>query len=122
LLARVPKRGVTVHTLGPAAVRVHQPATGNGPRPALLWVHGGGYVIGTAAQDDAICGHIAQSLGIVVAAVDYRLAPEHPFPVPRDWSASWRVQLKENAIERDAHEAIRDRGDENRGDDMGIGR
>ena len=54
----------------------------DGPLPALLWVHGGGYVLGTAAQDDSVCGHFAQSLGIVVAAVEYRLAPEHPFPVP----------------------------------------
>jgi acetyl esterase/lipase len=48
----------------------------------LLWIHGGGMVIGTAAQDDAICRRFAEELGIIVAAVDYRLAPEHPFPVP----------------------------------------
>lgn len=82
LLAKRPKRGVTVQTLGPTSVRVHQPSTGDRPRPALLWVHGGGYVLGTAAQDDSVCGSFAQSLGIVVAAVEYRLAPEHRFPVP----------------------------------------
>jgi acetyl esterase/lipase len=48
----------------------------------LLWVHGGGYVIGTAAQEDAFCRRFADELGAVVAAVDYRLAPEHPFPTP----------------------------------------
>ena len=78
----MPKRGVAVQALGPTSVRVHQPATSDRPRPALLWVHGGGYVLGTAAQDDSLCGHFAQSLGIVVAAVEYRLAPEHRFPVP----------------------------------------
>ena len=52
LLARIPKRGVVVQTLGPTSVRVHQPTTSDQPRPALLWVHGGGYVIGTAAHDD----------------------------------------------------------------------
>jgi len=39
-------------------------------------------VLGTAAQDDDLCRQVAEALGIVVAAVDYRLAPEHPFPVP----------------------------------------
>ena len=80
LLARLPAKGVAVHRLGPISVRVHQPVTGSGTRPALLWIHGGGYVIGSAAQDDAICRHFADSLGIVVAAVEYRLAPEHRFP------------------------------------------
>ena len=51
---------------------------------ALLWIHGGGYVIGTAAQDDRLCGEVARDLGIVVVSVDYRLAPEHPFPAPLD--------------------------------------
>ena len=51
-------------------------------RPAMLWIHGGGYVMGNAAQDDALCRHFAETLGIVVAAVDYRLAPEAQFPVP----------------------------------------
>ena len=50
--------------------------------PALLWIHGGGYVMGTAWQDDAACRHFAEELGIVVAAPDYRLAPEHRFPHP----------------------------------------
>jgi acetyl esterase/lipase len=63
-------------------VRVHRPAAGEGPWPALLWIHGGGYVIGTAAQDDDLCRHLAGKAGIVVAAVDYRLAPERPFPTP----------------------------------------
>jgi acetyl esterase/lipase len=48
----------------------------------MLWIHGGGMVMGTAAQDDAICRRFVEELGIIVASVDYRLAPEHPFPVP----------------------------------------
>jgi acetyl esterase/lipase len=45
-------------------------------------MHGGGFVMGSAAQDDAVCRHFATTLGIVVASVEYRLAPEHRFPVP----------------------------------------
>lgn len=63
-------------------VRVHRPAQTTDPTPALLWIHGGGYVIGRAQQDDALCRRFADTLGIVVAAVDYRLAPEHPYPQP----------------------------------------
>jgi acetyl esterase/lipase len=73
---------VTVEPAGVVTVRVHRPTAGEGPVPALLWIHGGGYVIGTAAQDDDLCRYLARQLGIVVAAVDYRLAPERPFPVP----------------------------------------
>ena len=82
LQAKIPAKDVSVEDARPISVRVHRPASSDGPRPALLWVHGGGYVIGSAAQDDAICRHLAQSLGIVVAAAEYRLAPQHRFPVP----------------------------------------
>ncbi len=63
-------------------VRLHRPIDVSQPAPALLWLHGGGYVLGTAAQDDRLCRRFARELGITVAAVDYRLAPEHPYPAP----------------------------------------
>jgi len=63
-------------------VRLFRPAGAGGAVPALLWIHGGGYVLGGPAQDDDICRAFADRLGIVVAAVDYRLAPEHPYPTP----------------------------------------
>jgi acetyl esterase/lipase len=63
-------------------VRLHRPAGVSQPAPALLWIHGGGYVIGNAQQDDELCRRFARELGITVAAVDYRLAPEHPYPAP----------------------------------------
>ena len=47
-----------------------------------MWIHGGGYVIGHPGQDDVLCRRYAQRLGVTVASVDYRLAPEHPYPVP----------------------------------------
>jgi acetyl esterase/lipase len=74
---------VTVVAVGPTPVRVHHPHDAAGaPCPGLLWIHGGGYVMGSPAEDDGFCRHIARRLGMVVAAVDYRLAPEHPFPTP----------------------------------------
>lgn len=64
-------------------VRLFRPrGVAPGPGPALLWIHGGGYVIGDAAQDDVLCRRFAQELGATVASVNYRLAPEHPYPVP----------------------------------------
>ncbi|MCK5751257.1 MAG: alpha/beta hydrolase fold domain-containing protein, partial [Mycobacterium sp.] len=63
------------------AVRVHQPSVASTPGgAALLWIHGGGYVLGSAAMDDGLCRRLAEELGILVAAVDYRLAPAHPYP------------------------------------------
>jgi acetyl esterase/lipase len=52
--------------------------------PALLWLHGGGYVMGTAYQDEALCRRFADELGITVGSIDYRLAPEHPHPAAID--------------------------------------
>ncbi|WNG20375.1 alpha/beta hydrolase [Cystobacter fuscus] len=66
----------------PVRVRTYRPRTVQGPTPALLWIHGGGYVIGRPEQDDVLCVEFARELGILVASVDYRLAPEHPFPAP----------------------------------------
>jgi acetyl esterase/lipase len=82
LVSLAPAERVTVEQVGPSAVRVHRPTGGTEVRPALLWIHGGGFVIGSAAQDDALCRHFADELGIVVASVDYRLAPETRFPLP----------------------------------------
>jgi acetyl esterase/lipase len=61
-------------------IRLHRPPQGGDSGPALLWIHGGGYVVGTARQDDRLCAKLARELGITVASADYRLAPEHPYP------------------------------------------
>jgi acetyl esterase/lipase len=58
----------------------HEPAGRRTPTGALLWLHGGGYVAGAAAADTVFCSRVAAELGVPVFAVDYRLAPEHPFP------------------------------------------
>jgi acetyl esterase/lipase len=82
LQARRAARDGNVRQAGPVSVRVHQPKSGEQPRPALLWIHGGGFVMGTASQDDALCRYFADQVGALVVAVEYRLAPEHQFPEP----------------------------------------
>jgi len=63
-------------------VMIFRPEDSLGKLPALVWMHGGGYVIGTAEQDDLFTMSLAKSVGCVVVSVDYRLAPECPFPKP----------------------------------------
>jgi acetyl esterase len=70
----VPVRG------GHIAVRVYTPA-GSAPHPALVFFHGGGWVIGDVATHDGICRSLANAAKCAVASVDYRLAPEHRYPV-----------------------------------------
>lgn len=62
-------------------IRVYRPLE-PGPRslPALVWCHGGGFVFGGLAVADRRCAELCERLGAVVVSVDYRLAPEHPFP------------------------------------------
>ena len=73
-------RGVTVDGL---ALRVFTPA-GPGPHPAIYWIHGGGMIAGSVDLDAAYCAELCRRTRSVVVAVDYRLAPEHPFPAPLD--------------------------------------
>ncbi|HEY4022638.1 MAG TPA: alpha/beta hydrolase [Pseudonocardiaceae bacterium] len=61
-------------------VRVYAPTGRREPQPAVLYIHGGGFVIGNLGLSDAECAWTADHIGGVVVAVDYRLAPEHPFP------------------------------------------
>ena len=81
LHGRQKAKDVEVLTLNSGVgIRLHRPATTSGAGPALLWIHGGGYIIGSAAQDDVLCRRFARTLGVTVAAVDYRLAPQNPYP------------------------------------------
>ena len=63
-------------------VRVYRPADQPGKLPALYWIHGGGYVMGDIEQDDRLMKQMVKRIGCVAVSVDYRLAPEHPFPAP----------------------------------------
>ena len=63
-------------------VRIYQPEERPDALPALLWIHGGGYVIGDVDMDDLWAKRMALALYGVIASVEYRLAPEHPYPAP----------------------------------------
>jgi acetyl esterase/lipase len=63
-------------------VRVQRPTAHSGPGPALLWIHGGGTIMGTAAQEDRFCRKVVNFTDVTVVAVEHRLAPEHPYPTP----------------------------------------
>lgn len=65
-------------------VRFFTPEHVDGPLPVLVWIHGGGFAIGTAASSDPYCVDVVRELGFAVANVEYRLAPETPFPGPLD--------------------------------------
>ncbi|HVN50165.1 MAG TPA: alpha/beta hydrolase [Acidimicrobiales bacterium] len=87
-----PVDDVTTRTLpGPAGdipVRVYR-NHGDGPLPVLVWYHGGGWVIGDLESGDPTARKLANRTGAVVVSVDYRLAPEHPYPAAVDdcWAA-----------------------------------
>ncbi|MBE7213159.1 MAG: alpha/beta hydrolase [Gluconacetobacter diazotrophicus] len=72
------------HDAGGVSVRVHTPAGGDPAHryPAVLHIHGGGYVMGSAAMGDAVLLPLAAELACVIVSVEYRLAPEHPHPAP----------------------------------------
>jgi acetyl esterase/lipase len=61
-------------------LRVYRPKSVAAPTPVLVWLHGGGYVMGRPEIDDVRCTHYVRESGITVFSVDYRCAPRHPFP------------------------------------------
>lgn len=65
---------------GPIPVRIVRPE--GTPKGVYVDIHGGGFCIGWAAQHDVANAKLAQDAGVAVVSVDYRLAPEHPFPAP----------------------------------------
>ncbi len=73
---------------GDIPVRIYHPSLDPG-LPVFVWLHGGGWTIGSVEVHDPITRAIANAAGCIVVSVDYRLAPEDPFPAPLDdaWAA-----------------------------------
>ncbi len=73
--------------------RLYRPVDG-APRGLVVWFHGGGWVVGDLVTGDSACQWLAHRGRFAVLSVDYRLAPEHPWPVPvDDAEAAWRDAL-----------------------------
>jgi acetyl esterase len=69
---------------GPIAMRVYTPVAAGAASPGIVFFHGGGFVIGSVDLYDSFCRILANESGARVVSVDYRLAPEHPFPAAID--------------------------------------
>lgn len=67
---------------GAIAIRVYVPVESPRPLPILVYLHGGGFVIGSLASHDRVVRRLAARARAIVVAVDYRLSPEHRFPIP----------------------------------------
>ncbi|WP_237154387.1 alpha/beta hydrolase [Oryzibacter oryziterrae] len=69
---------------GPVPLRLYRPFGAPTPAPAIVFIHGGGFALCTLSSYDGLCSRLAADSGAVVVSVDYRLAPEHPFPAAPD--------------------------------------
>lgn len=98
-------RGPEMHTvrdlrIGELAARLYRPVAE--PTALVVYLHGGGWTIGNLESHDRVCRRLADGSGAAVLAVDYRLAPEHPWPASVDdtvavlrWVASAPVEIGE---------------------------
>lgn len=82
---RIARPGAALGTIG---LRVYRPREA-GPHPVVVYYHGGGFVLGDLDGYDRVCRRLCADAQVLVASVDYRLAPEHPFPAAVDdsWTA-----------------------------------
>ncbi|MEU4316578.1 alpha/beta hydrolase [Nocardia sp. NPDC024068] len=79
--------GVAVNRMelgGRPAERLAPRSAGAGEPAAVLYLHGGGYAVGSLTTHRSLCGRLAAATGLPVYSIDYRLAPEHPFPAALD--------------------------------------
>jgi acetyl esterase len=92
--AQEPAAGQAVHQVtdrllpgphGEIPIRIYQPSDRAG-LPIFVWIHGGGFVLGDLQSGDVISRLLCNRAGCVVVSVDYRLAPEHKFPIAFDES------------------------------------
>ena len=84
----IPQEGLDIYEIyvpardnTPITLRIYRQAANHHALPLFLYMHGGGYVTGGLETDDATCRVLALEIPVVIASVEYRLAPEHKFPV-----------------------------------------
>lgn len=80
-------------------MRLYEPAARPELVPAVLYVHGGGFVRGSVSQSDALCEELALACEAVVVSVEYRLAPRHPFPAAAEDSYAALAWLAASAAD-----------------------
>src|SRR5215216_1369540 len=79
-------------------LRIYDPGVRSKPSPALVFVHGGGWTVGSVDDFDSSIRRLANSSGLLVAAMDYRLAPENPFPAGLNDVIAIVKWIKENGV------------------------
>jgi len=85
---------------GPIMIRIFRPKqSAAAAPPILIYYHGGGFVVGTVDSTNGICRDFTDRLGCITVSIDYRLAPEHKFPVPVDDSYAATVWIASHAAE-----------------------
>ena len=84
---------------GGIRIRIFRPVDDDRPIPAIVFFHGGGWVFGTIDTHDAACRALANAAEATVISVDYRLAPEHPYPAAVDDAVAATEWIVENATE-----------------------
>jgi acetyl esterase/lipase len=104
LTSRIPIRaveGVTIteRRLGGIQVVVATPTQRAGRRAGVLWIHGGGYIVGSARLESSGTAGLARDLDVVAVSPEYRLAPEHPFPAALDDCMATLRWMRTNADE-----------------------
>ncbi|UMV49883.1 alpha/beta hydrolase [Paenibacillus macerans] len=80
-------------------IKIYEPKVKNGPLPGVLYIHGGGYILGSADMMDPALQYLVSEIECVIVSVDYRLAPEHPFPAPLEDCYAALQWFSENAEE-----------------------
>ncbi|MFN2538469.1 MAG: alpha/beta hydrolase [Mycobacteriales bacterium] len=81
----------TDEVIGGVPVRWYRPVESHGALPCLVWLHGGAFIMGTLDENDGRLDRMVVELGCAVVSVDWRLAPEHPYPAGLDDAeAVWR--------------------------------
>ena len=103
---------------GDLPARLYRPEGLDGPSPALVYFHGGGWVLGDLGAADSVCRFLAHHASITVISVDYRLAPENPFPAAVDDALAAFTHVVECAEEYDVDPAAIGVGGESAGGNL----